>query len=56
MGKLLALLLVAAAASACNEPPQRLEAAAEPGYRTDDWNDQERQRTLRQDESARIYH
>ena len=38
-----------------DEPPQRLESAVEPGYRTDDWRDQQRARTVRQSESTRIY-
>jgi starvation-inducible outer membrane lipoprotein len=54
--KLLVLLLLAFGMSACDEPPQRLESAVEPGYRTDDWADQSRSRTLRQSESTRIYH
>lgn len=56
MKKLLVLLLLASGVSACDEPPQRLESAVEPGYRTDDWADQSRGRTLRQSESTRIYH
>jgi hypothetical protein len=40
---------------ACAEEPQRLASAEKPGYRTDAWPDQSRQRTLRQDEARRIY-
>ena len=41
--------------AACAEEPQQLVAAERPGYRTDAWPDQSRERTLRQDESRRIY-
>lgn len=48
--------MLASGVGACDEPPQRLESAMEPGYRTDDWADQSRGRTLRQSEATRIYH
>jgi len=34
---------------------RRLLDADRPGYRSDDWRDQQRERTLRQSESTRIY-
>ena len=48
-------ILGALALSACQPPPQRVESALEPGYRTDDWRHENRARTLRQSESTRIY-
>jgi hypothetical protein len=51
------LLLAAAAAlalAACGEEPQLLEAAGAPGFRTDAWDDQLRERTLAQNEAGRI--
>jgi hypothetical protein len=48
------LLVLSAGLSACSEQPQRLESAAEPGYRTDEWRDQLRRRTMNQNESTRI--
>lgn len=41
--------------AACTPEPQRLDAAEGPGYATDAWRDQLRERTLRQNESGRIY-
>ena len=41
--------------AACTEEPQRLDAAKAPGYASDAWPDQLRERTLRQNESGRIY-
>jgi hypothetical protein len=55
MKKLLGLALGLLVLASCNEPPQRLASADEPGYRTDSWADQQRERTLRQSESTRIY-
>jgi hypothetical protein len=40
----------------CTEEPQELVAAGNPGFQTDSWNDQLRERTLRQGEPRRIYH
>ncbi|HEX6267850.1 MAG TPA: hypothetical protein VFZ81_13265 [Burkholderiales bacterium] len=51
----LAWTLTFVALIACTEEPQQLDAADRPGYRTDDWQDQQRERTLRQSESTRIY-
>lgn len=51
----LAWILAVLALGACTEEPQRLDAADRPGYRSDDWRDQQRERTLRQSESTRIY-
>lgn len=51
----LAWTLATLALGACTEEPQRLDAAEPPGYRTDAWEDQQRERTLRQSESTRIY-
>jgi hypothetical protein len=53
--RILAITLTAFVLSACGEAPQRLASAAEPGYQTDSWPDQLRDRTLRQGESGRIY-
>jgi hypothetical protein len=47
-----ALLLI----GGCTEEPQHLAAAGKPGFQTDSWNDQLRNRTLRQGEARRIYH
>ena len=41
--------------AACTEEPQRLDAPQGPGYASDAWPDQLRERTLRQNESGRIY-
>lgn len=49
---LLPLLLLAA----CEEAPQQLVSAQDPGYRTDAWPDEQRSRTLHQSEAGRIYH
>ena len=53
-----AFLVVSAALSglaACSEEPQVLDTAERPGYASDAWPDQLRERTLRQNESGRIY-
>lgn len=56
MNRILLLWIAAALAlGACGQEPQQLESAAQPGYRTDAWPDQERERTLRQSESTRTY-
>jgi hypothetical protein len=49
------ILACLALAVACGEDPQRLDAAKAPGYRTDGWNSQLRERTLHQGEAERIY-
>lgn len=48
--------LIAGALGGCTEEPQQLAAAGKPGFKTDSWADQLRERTLRQGESRRIYH
>lgn len=53
---IVAAALVAAGLGGCAEEPQRLVSADEAGYSTDGWDDQLRERTLRQGESRRIYH
>lgn len=53
--RILVAALVAATLPACGEHSQRLAAAEKPGYVTDGWRDQLRQRTQRQHESGRIY-
>lgn len=50
------LLLAVLGAAGCDEMPQRLASAEQPGYQTDAWRDQHRERTLRQNESGRIYY
>ena len=58
-----AIILIFAAAAlgptgvgGCTEQPQSLASADQPGSKTDSWDEQERERTLRQGESRRIYH
>lgn len=53
--KILAVLAALLALAGCDQAPQVLEAAENPGYQTDAWPDQQRARTLRQGESGRIY-
>lgn len=55
LSRILLAVLLAAALPACSEDPQRLAAAGKPGYVTDDWPEQLRQRTQRQHEVGRIY-
>ena len=58
MRALYTFVVVSAAFSglaACNEEPQVLDTAQAPGYASDAWPDQLRERTLRQNESGRIY-
>jgi hypothetical protein len=52
----LLMVLALAVAAGCSEEPQHLAASAERGFSTDAWDDQLRERTLRQGESRRIYH
>ena len=52
---LLALFAGLHGLAACTQEPQRLDAARAPGYAIDAWPDQLRERTLRQNESGRIY-
>ncbi|HEX2198285.1 MAG TPA: hypothetical protein VHG88_06670 [Burkholderiales bacterium] len=49
------LLALGLALMACSEEPQRLDGAERPGYASDAWPEQLRERTLRQNESGRIY-
>ena len=58
-----AIILIFAAAAlgptgvgGCAEQPQSLASAGQPGFKTDSWDEQHRERTLRQGESRRIYH
>jgi hypothetical protein len=53
---IVALLPAAAGLGGCAEEPQRLAAAEAPGFRTDSWDEQLRERTLHQGEARRIYH
>ena len=55
MRALLILFSVLLGLAACTEEPQRLGAVQQPGYASDAWSDQLRGRTLRQNESSRIY-
>ena len=50
------MVLALAVAAGCSEEPQHLAASAERASTTDAWDDQLRERTLRQGESRRIYH
>ena len=51
----MAAALIAASLGGCAEESQSLAAAKDAGFKTDSWNDQLRERTSRQGESARIY-
>lgn len=53
---IVALLPAAAGLGGCAEEPQHLASAEEPGFRTDSWDKQLREQTLRQGEARRIYH
>jgi hypothetical protein len=50
---LLALTLLLLAG--CGEKPQTLSASQQPGFRTDAWHQQLRERTESQSEAERIY-
>jgi hypothetical protein len=58
-GRVLAMVAAVALATlgvaACSEEPQRLASARKPGFETDAWQDQLRERTLNQSELNRIY-
>lgn len=53
--EILLIVAVLAALAACGKAPQVEESARAPGYQSDAWPDQLRERTLRQDESRRVY-
>ena len=50
------IALAALLVGGCSEEPQHLAASSEHGFATDAWDDQLRERTLRQGEARRIYH
>ena len=56
MRAIVIVLLLASGAGGCAEDSQELAAAEHPGFSTDAWDDQMRERTLRQGEARRIYH
>jgi hypothetical protein len=50
------IALAALLIGGCSEERQHLAASGKPGFATDAWDDQLRERTLRQGEARRIYH
>jgi hypothetical protein len=53
---LIAVMLLVAQLTACSEKSQQLAASMKPGWESDNWQHELRDRGQTQNESSRIYH